>query len=525
MSRRTQLGLALATVIAVGLSGSTAMTAAAGTKISALQRGVSIQIKSPSNGATVAGTVTVAGTASSGYPITSVTLAVDAGTPVPVSGTTSWSYAWDTTTVANGSHTLTARATNSKGRHASTSVSVTVQNSTPTPSPSPTPTPSPSPTTSPSPSPSPSPTGSSITGLGSTADGIHVGMVFNSGISDPSVETGKFDLVWGSNWATEPAGMYNMKYIPFDREPDATHSISWWQANHPDWVEYQCDKTTPAWEFGNPVVPLDITNPAVRDWLWQTYIQQPLAAGYSAVAFDNVNLHNAWGHRCGHYDQSGTWVQQFTGTSGDPAYVNAILAWASAVRTMIKSAYPNVGIAMNFAYDFDQPTASYQLAQYMDIDLDERGGNNGGRGSMMVPSDWSTNMSYWNWLASQGKGLFIIDAWPSSFSSLTNGEVNWSLANYLLTKGTNTYIAITGDQYGGMYWRNEYSAAIGTPTTAMYQSQGAYMRDFTNGRAIVNTSMTQSLTITLPSGTYKDLYGNAVNSVTLAPDTAIVLLG
>jgi hypothetical protein len=50
------------------------------------------------------------------------------------------------------------------------------------------------------------------------------------------------------------------------------------------------------------------------------------------------------------------------------------------------------------------------------------------------------------------------------------------------------------------------------------------MRDFTNGKAIVNPSSTQPYTVTLPANAFQDLYGNVVNSVTLGIHSGIVLL-
>jgi hypothetical protein len=125
-----------------------------------------------------------------------------------------------------------------------------------------------------------------------------------------------------------------------------------------------------------------------------------------------------------------------------------------------------------------------------------------------------------------GHGLDLNNQEPVAFDSVTNAQVQWAMANYLLIKNNASYMYITGyQQYGYVFLRPEYSAQIGSAAGAMYQSQNVYMRDFTNGKAIVNPSSSQSYTIALPQGTYNDLYGNAVNSVTLAPVSGIVLLG
>ena len=39
----------------------------------------------------------------------------------------------------------------------------------------------------------------------------------------------------------------------------------------------------------------------------------------------------------------------------------------------------NVSVAMNFPYDFNHPAESYQMYQYLDIAVDERGFTNRGQ--------------------------------------------------------------------------------------------------------------------------------------------------
>ena len=89
----------------------------------------SISISKPTAGASVAGTVSVAGTASDNVSLANVTVQVDGGAWQTASGTSSWSWSWNSAAVANGTHTLTARATDASGNWKTTSVSVTVSNS------------------------------------------------------------------------------------------------------------------------------------------------------------------------------------------------------------------------------------------------------------------------------------------------------------------------------------------------------------------------------------------------------------
>jgi hypothetical protein len=87
-----------------------------------------VVISAPTSGATAAGTVTVAGTASDSSTVTNVVVSVDGTPPQPASGTSSWTGAVDTTVYANGPHTLTATATDSAGYVGSASLAIDVQN-------------------------------------------------------------------------------------------------------------------------------------------------------------------------------------------------------------------------------------------------------------------------------------------------------------------------------------------------------------------------------------------------------------
>ena len=110
---------------------------------------------SPAAGATVASTVTVGLAASGGTAPYTYRLSVD-GAQVfsTTTSATTASFSWNTTTVANGSHTLGLTVTDSQSGSASASRSVTVQNaSTPRRSPRRSPARPPAP---PSPAPSPS---------------------------------------------------------------------------------------------------------------------------------------------------------------------------------------------------------------------------------------------------------------------------------------------------------------------------------------------------------------------------------
>src|SRR6185503_17696282 len=88
---------------------------------------------SPSAGATVSGSVAISGSASDDVQVSKVEVSVDGGAYSAASGTTSWSATLVTTALANGAHTVAARATDSGGLTAVSSISITVSNTTTAP--------------------------------------------------------------------------------------------------------------------------------------------------------------------------------------------------------------------------------------------------------------------------------------------------------------------------------------------------------------------------------------------------------
>lgn len=87
-----------------------------------------VTIAAPSSGATVTGTVDVTGSAADNAAVSSVQVTVDGGLWQGAAGTTSWTWAWDTTALPNGSHSVAVRVSDSSGNVATRSESVTVSN-------------------------------------------------------------------------------------------------------------------------------------------------------------------------------------------------------------------------------------------------------------------------------------------------------------------------------------------------------------------------------------------------------------
>ncbi len=93
----------------------------------AQQSGLSVSITSPSDGATVitaAGSFTVSGTASDNTGVDKVEVSIDGGAFAAATGTTSWTF--NAAGLSDGSHTITARATDSAGNSATDVIAINV---------------------------------------------------------------------------------------------------------------------------------------------------------------------------------------------------------------------------------------------------------------------------------------------------------------------------------------------------------------------------------------------------------------
>lgn len=86
-----------------------------------------VSISSPGNNATVSGTVSVQGSATSSLAIKSVQFLVDSQQVATASGTP-FSFSWNSATFANGTHTLTVNAFDTSGNMGTSSISVNVNN-------------------------------------------------------------------------------------------------------------------------------------------------------------------------------------------------------------------------------------------------------------------------------------------------------------------------------------------------------------------------------------------------------------
>jgi hypothetical protein len=115
------------TATATDTAGQTRTSAARAVSVDNVDQSPTVELTEPAESATVAGTIPVRATASDDKGITQVRFSVDGNTiGTDTNASDGWSVQWNTGTVADGAHQLTATATDTGGRTATDSHSVTV---------------------------------------------------------------------------------------------------------------------------------------------------------------------------------------------------------------------------------------------------------------------------------------------------------------------------------------------------------------------------------------------------------------
>src|SRR4051794_29914907 len=109
------LGGAMLLLVLLAGNAAAAPGAGSGGKVKRDTAPPSIVISAPAAGTTVSGAVVVTGTAADNVRVSTVAVSVDGAPYAAASGTSMWSYTFNAGGYTAGSHTLSARATDSSG--------------------------------------------------------------------------------------------------------------------------------------------------------------------------------------------------------------------------------------------------------------------------------------------------------------------------------------------------------------------------------------------------------------------------
>ena len=272
-----------------------------------------------------------------------------------------------------------------------------------------------------------------------------------------------------------------------------------------------------------------------------------------AVGFDNALLSNDfvptpgsdYGHACGVYNSSGQWVQKFAGRGSfaevfDPQFTDAYIAFLAEIRNRLH-ALPNPKLFVvntNPIIVSNDATRRARLIASVDAVLVE-GGAYGPEWLGDSRKLWLNNLKLSQEMDAAGKGVYgEMRGAGTGEAAIDHTWIQFNLASYLLGKGHHNGLRVRPvteiSTDTGIYWPTEFELAknIGTPCGLMTQVTGnagsenaLYIREYTNGAAAVNASLTTAYSTTLPSGSYTNLYGFGINpNVTLQPSTGFVYL-
>jgi hypothetical protein len=402
--------------------------------------------------------------------------------------------------------------------------------------------------------------------LANTSVGIHALQVFDEahgytissaqGIADGP----RYASVWGvrsphmaSSWHANNERLNALIYTPYDT--DATGSglnqpTKWWLANHPDWILYECDRTTIAYVAGLPGVPLDIANEAV--WRYQAALLGSFAEAnaFDGVAADIVSLKNNTGRPesghggCGVWTNAhSTWVAKFSGAPVDGRWAAATENWVEGVHRALhdRAVFPRaLALAVNTNVDPYQPPVDGQagdvgerrIVANADIVMNEAGFAMWG--NFVGDREFNNAVGWMEYVQSLGEAILTTDDWNKQSQAPTTAQLDYSIATYLMGKeqAAALYIGQNG-MYGRENYYAEYDAKIGQACAAMYggpndpnfRGENVYVRKYSGGLAIVNVNGKSAYTVVLPKRSYRNIEGGRIASpLIIQPDSGFVLL-
>ena len=368
-------------------------------------------------------------------------------------------------------------------------------------------------------------------------DRIHYAQVFQRNvITDGDLEAlaKERDLVWGAKLGLVEKGGYGSSYYPSHRDFDQSRvfpggspvvrDLEWYQKNQPEWVVYQADKKTPAYGFvyeWGGYMGLDITRQDVREYILNTFLVPAIDRGWSCIAFDNVALDNQH-KRVGVY-HNGKWVQLYSGERRDSVYAEDMMDYLLWVKREVN--VRGVPLMLNGKVDPQRPERTWELVASADIWFDEGAFSNHAK-KKVVDKSWELRYVISSMKAADG---YYVGANSTGveFEEIPDDEIDWILANFLLVRGKNSFLSITGDRYTGylLSYPPSFDPPVGLPQSDSYKKGELYMRNYENGFIAVNPSSKASLSFTPPSGCWEDRLGNIIgDKIVLTPRSGTVLL-
>ncbi len=284
---------------------------------------------------------------------------------------------------------------------------------------------------------------------------------------------------------------------------------------HPDWIlkDASGKRLYIPWGCSGGTCPqyaADIGNPAFRaDWIANA--KRVVGAGYKGLFVDDVNMYRRVG------DGNGASVAPIDPRTGAELTETTWQRYMADFMEEIRRALPAAEIVHNAIWYAGDATDNHRrqlrAADYIEL---ERGVNDAGITGGTGKYALRTLLSYVDRRQAEGHGV-VFDA-----EATTNAARMYGLATYfLVSSGRDSLATHTGGTPAD--WWPGYDVKLGAPAGRRYDSGGLIRRDFADGSVLVNEPGTVTRTASVGAG-YRDLAGNPVGLVTLAPASGIVLL-
>ncbi|GAC1409484.1 MAG: hypothetical protein NVSMB64_18260 [Candidatus Velthaea sp.] len=349
--------------------------------------------------------------------------------------------------------------------------------------------------------------------------------------------------MWGANtpysWYSHHPSLAAARYTIVEQS-DASHPLSWFEANHPDWILYNCTSNgtptrVPAYMqaglYGTNA-PIDMHNQSAVDFMIRNVaVPQAKAAGYNALALDQVVFSNIMGgnagahsYGCGVY-QNGTFVRRYSG-SGDYQFAVDMVNWVKSAQSIVTADHDNLKIVVNHPAGSISGSLEQELLRYADAALNENGFSYYG-GYKSSGGGFATALNYMTYVQSLGHTAMLINKFVQS-GPLSSAQREWVVAGYLIGNNGHaliysTYGGYGTGGYGTEHYLPEYSTNMGMPCSAYGRdalNSNLYTRRFQNGMVVVNASTSSSGIARLPlNHLYHDIEGRAVTPALYVPPT------
>lgn len=360
-------------------------------------------------------------------------------------------------------------------------------------------------------------------------NGVPLAQIFDSQVKDQSSyqqNRNKIYYIWGSRSAQQPDGVTGSKYFPSIRNPDKKLDLKWYQENHPDWIMYQEDKTTPAYgyiySYGG-LVPLDVANPEVREFYLQKFILPAVKLGYKMVAMDNVDLAN-WPKAVGRYAGE-KWIPLYTGKKDDSVFHKNMIEWMQFLKHRLNPL--GVAVVANIKASSAKESVVLNMINAVDAWLDENGFVH--RGMNITDKKWEEAVAIINKITPNRGYISInqikgenVDEWPKD-------QIEYAIGSFLLTRGPKSLLALAGYTDKTIYqrylYRKEMDTDIGEPVAEPTKlTSGLWIRKFSKGMVVVNPSSKEARSFSLPKGKWKTLDDDTLTgNITIPAASAKVL--